>query len=183
MGFCDQKVGFCIFRAVVMIACLSKYDFWNLHKISDWYEKKFFKKIFFWNRKKSRKKVRKKFWEIFRKKIWNFQNSLRIFQKSWFWKIIFFQKSLRNFENFGKFSKNLPKKGFQSFFEIFFYFEKKYFEIFFLKSIRNFPKIPKIAFRKAGNERKCSKNAKSTFLNTESENLVSFGNVLCITTL
>ena len=131
LSFCDPKPGFCIFRAVVMIACLSKYDFWNLHKISDSYEKQFFKKYFFWNRKKSRKKVRKNVWEIFREKIWNFQNSLRIFQKSWFWKINFFQKSLRNFENFGNFSKNLPKKSFRTFFEIFFYFEKKYFEKMF----------------------------------------------------
>ena len=77
-----------------------------------------------------------------------------------------------------------PKKYFSNFFRDFFLFRKNIFWEFFLsKSIRNFPKIPKIAFRKAGNERKCSKNAKSSFLNTESENVVSFGNVLCITTL
>ena len=79
MGFCDQKVGFCIFRAVVMIACLSKYDFWNLHKISDWHEKKFFKKIFFWNIKKSQKKSEKKIGGDFSKIFRFFFESEKIF--------------------------------------------------------------------------------------------------------
>ena len=123
LSFCDPKPGFCIFRAVVMIACLSKYDFWNLHKIPDWHEKKI-QKIFFWNRKKSRKKFEKYFLGDFPKNFKNFQNSLRIFEKNLFLKIKFFEKSLRNFEIFENFSENLPKNIFRTFFEIFFYFEK-----------------------------------------------------------
>ena len=80
--------------------------------------------------------------------------------------------------------KKIKKIMFSIFVEIVLHFEKNmFFNIFLPMSMQNFPKIPKIALRKTGNERKHVKNAIYKFFDTVYMILVTFGYVLRITTL
>ena len=130
------------FDTFALILGSSKYDFWNLWKISDrsWYF--FFKKVFFSKWKKNLEQSEKNiFWDFSKKK----SNLEKIC-----WENLFFQvKILLGKINFPNkifrdsifFPKNLKKYFFQIVRDFFFHFEKK--KLFSKKNIKIDPKISK----------------------------------------
>jgi len=80
--------------------------------------------------------------------------------------------------------KNHNKNKIVSFSRKFFDLEKIFFrKIFFAISIPNFPRNPKIILRKSCNEFKVVKNSATKFLYNVFRILVTFSDVLRITTL
>ena len=115
---------------------LSKRDFWNLWKILVRHGH-FFLTTFFFEMKNFLEKIENLvFWKIF---IFSIEK-LIFSSKNFTWKNRFFYWKNENFS----------KKSFSIFFKKIFHLEKKKFSKIFLSiSIRNFPKIPKIALRKS----------------------------------